>query len=154
MWWLVGFVFFKGKRKKNISIRTSHVLTNRCVGVLIPKKHSSSILRGIKTLMQIKLQPEGPIPGRKLVRKMTVCACTRRNPACDGAPPLRKKFRALSPPTRCWLCRGAVAISRAGSYTKQIMGIFFDLIFLSGACVRGLCDTTHHQMARCCILST
>ena len=72
---------------------------------------------------QRKLQPEGPIPGRKLVRKMTVCACTRRNPACDGAPPLRKKIRALSPPTRCWLCRGAVAISRAGSYKKQIMGI-------------------------------
>ena len=94
-----------------------------CVSVFIPKKHSSSILRGKKTLMQIKLQPEGPIPGRKLVRKMTVCACTRRNPACDGAPPLRKKFRALSPPTRCWLCRGAVAISRAGSYKKQILGI-------------------------------
>ena len=29
---------------------------------------------GIKTLTQRKLQPEGPIPGRKLVRKMTLCA--------------------------------------------------------------------------------
>ena len=28
-------------------------------------------MRGIKTLMQIKLQPEGPIPGRKLVRNVT-----------------------------------------------------------------------------------
>ena len=41
----------------------------------------------------------------------------------EQAPPLRKKFWALSPPTRCWLCRGAVAISRAGSYKKQILGI-------------------------------
>ena len=28
----------------------------------------------------------------------------------EQAPPLRKKFWALSPPTRCWLCRGAVFI--------------------------------------------
>ena len=61
---------------------------NSCLSVFIPKKHLSSILRkiqlkcffGIKTLTQRKLQPEGPTPGRKVVRKMTLCA------TCDVIP--------------------------------------------------------------------
>ncbi len=49
-----------------------------CVSVFIPKTTQVFLwymnTTRIKTLTQRKLQPEGPIPVWKLVRKMTLCA--------------------------------------------------------------------------------
>ena len=45
----------------------------------------------------------------------------------EQAPPLRKKFWALSPPTRCWLCRGAVFI-----HTQARVGWVEKLLFFGG----------------------